>query len=102
MIGILMANGSHDRHLVRRLGQIWHRLAEVDARHTGWNGFELPTNLFWRIRLRIKGLVMRGTAIQPDEDGIHLIWAGFPLKLCSLRPQPQNIRECQSSDCSKA
>ena len=91
VIGVLVADGPHDGHLIHYLGKVRHLVAKLHARHTGLHRAELTANLLGRIRLRIKTLVMRRPAIQPHENAVQLF-------LCRtiLRLRAQQITETQS------
>ena len=90
VIGVLVADGPHDGHLVHHLGQVRHLVAKLHARHVGLYRAELTANLLGRIRLGIKTLVMRRPAIQPHENAVQLFLNSFALSLC-----PQQIAKSQ-------
>ena len=90
VVGVLVADGPHDGHLVHHLGEVRHLVAKLHARHVGLYRAELTANLLRRIRLGIKTLIMRRPAIQPHENAVQLFLNSFALSLC-----PQQIAKSQ-------
>ena len=70
MVGIIVADRTNDRGFVRDFRQPRHRFAKMNPFDRSRNRLEFPPDFRRRIRLGIKTLVVRGTAIKPDQDAI--------------------------------
>ena len=86
-----MRHRANDRQMVHLPGQVRNRVGEADARHAGGDGPHFAANLGDRIRLGIKGVVMRQPAVQPDEDG-----AARPRRMLGTLRAPQKAGQRQT------
>ena len=77
VVWVLVADRANDGHLVERLGQPRHSLAELNTRDRGWNGIKFTAHIGWGVWLRVERLIMRRSTIEPDEDTVNLIRTRF-------------------------
>ena len=102
VVGILVADRADDRELVKGLGQRRQRFAEVHARHARGDRLELAADFLGRVRLRIEGFVVRGTAVEPDQDAVDLVGAGFAARLRRLGAQCKQVGEGEPAEGAEA
>ena len=102
VVGILVADGADDAELVEALRQQRHRFTKMGAGDAGGDGFELTADVLRGGGLRVKGLVVRGAAIQPDEDAVHVVRARESACLSGLRTQAHELGHAESTDGSEA
>ena len=102
VVGILVADRADDGHLVERLGQSRHSLAELNTRHRGWDGIKFTAHIGRGIRLRVEHLIMRRATVEPDEDAVHLIRACLADGPGRFGPQSNQVAHAQAKNAPDA
>ena len=101
VVGILVADGANNREFVCDLGKQRNGFAEVHAGDSGGNGFEFATDIGRCLWFWIKGFVMRGAAVQPDQNAVGG-FSGASTEgggICTITKQ---FRKAQTSESAEA